>query len=44
VVEVINNPLEIMGKAREFKPDPFVLDIMIPDLDGIQACRMIRPD
>lgn len=44
VVEVINNPLEIMGKAREFNPDLFVLDIMMPDLDGLQICRMIRAD
>ncbi|MEX0326944.1 MAG: response regulator [Puniceicoccaceae bacterium] len=43
-VEVINNPLEIMGKAREFSPDLFVLDIMMPELDGMQICRMIRAD
>jgi two-component system phosphate regulon response regulator PhoB len=43
-VEVINDPLEIMGKAREFAPDLFVLDIMMPDLDGLKICRMIRAD
>jgi two-component system phosphate regulon response regulator PhoB len=43
-VEVINNPLEIMGKAREFSPHLFILDIMMPDLDGIKICRMIRAD
>jgi len=43
-VEVINDPLEIMGKAREFVPDLFVLDIMMPDLDGLKICRMIRAD
>jgi len=43
-VEVINNPLEIMGKAREFNPDLFVLDIMMPELDGLKICRMIRAD
>lgn len=43
-VEVINDPLEIMGKAREFNPDLFVLDIMMPDLDGLKICRMIRAD
>jgi two-component system phosphate regulon response regulator PhoB len=43
-VEIINNPLEIMGKAREFAPDLFVLDIMMPDLDGLKICRMIRAD
>ncbi len=43
-VAAINNPLEIMGKAREFAPDLFVLDIMMPDLDGLKICRMIRAD
>lgn len=43
-VAVINDPLEIMGKAREFIPDLFVLDIMMPDLDGLKICRMIRSD
>lgn len=43
-VEIINNPLEIMGTAREFAPDLFVLDIMMPDLDGMKICRMIRAD
>lgn len=43
-VEVINDPLMIMGKAREFSPDLFVLDIMMPDLNGLQICRMIRAD
>lgn len=43
-VAVINNPLEILGKAREFEPDLFVLDIMMPDLDGLKICRMIRAD
>lgn len=43
-VEVINDPLHIMGKAREFNPDLFVLDIMMPELDGLKICRMIRAD
>lgn len=43
-VAVINNPLQIMGKAREFAPHLFILDIMMPDLDGIKLCRMIRAD
>ena len=43
-VQVINDPLMIMGKAREFSPDLFLLDVMMPDLDGIKICRMIRAD
>lgn len=43
-VEVINNPLLIMGKASDFRPDLYILDIMMPELDGIKICRMIRAD
>jgi two-component system, OmpR family, phosphate regulon response regulator PhoB len=43
-VEVINNPLLIMGKAADLHPDLFILDIMMPELDGIKICRMIRAD
>ncbi len=42
--EIINDPLMIMGKARDFRPDLFILDIMMPELNGIQICRMIRAD
>ena len=43
-VAAINDPLQIMGKAREFNPDLFVLDIMMPELDGLKICRMVRAD
>jgi len=42
--EVINDPLLILGKAREFNPDLFLLDVMMPELDGLKICRMIRAD
>lgn len=44
VAEVINDPLMIMGKARDFRPDLFILDIMMPELNGLQICRMVRAD
>lgn len=43
-VQVINDPVLIMGSAREFHPDLVVLDIMMPEMNGLQVCRMIRAD
>ena len=43
-VEILQDPLMIMGKARDFHPDLFILDIMMPELNGLQICRMIRAD
>ena len=43
-VEILQDPLMIMGKARDFNPDLFILDIMMPELNGLQICRMIRAD
>ena len=43
-VQVINDPLLIMGRARQFQPDLLVLDIMMPELNGLQVCRMLRAD
>lgn len=43
-VETINNPSLIMGRARTFHPDLVILDVMMPDLNGVQICRMLRAD
>ncbi|NDV62167.1 response regulator transcription factor [Puniceicoccales bacterium CK1056] len=43
-VEVLNDPLQVIGTAREFRPDLFILDIMMPELDGLKVCRLIRAD
>ncbi len=43
-VQAINDPLMIMGTARQFQPDLVILDIMMPELNGIQICRMLRAD
>lgn len=32
------------GVAGEFQPDLVVLDVMLPDMDGEQVCRLIRQD
>lgn len=43
-VEAINDPSLILGAGRDFRPDLFILDIMMPGIDGIQICRMIKAD
>lgn len=43
-VETINDPNLIMGLARTFQPDLVILDVMMPELNGIQICRMLRAD
>ena len=43
-VKTINDPSLIIGIGRDFQPDLFLLDIMMPGIDGIQICRMIRAD
>lgn len=34
--------MEALQICREFQPDVVVLDIMLPDLDGLEVCRKIR--
>jgi two-component system phosphate regulon response regulator PhoB len=41
-VRISNNPLQILGAIKEFLPDLIILDIMMPELSGIQLCKMIR--
>ena len=43
-VETLNNPNGSIGLARTFAPDLVILDVMMPDLSGIQICRMLRAD
>lgn len=35
---------EALRKAREFSPDLMVLDLMLPEIDGLELCRMLRAD
>lgn len=44
LVETVNNPNASFGLARTFLPDLVILDVMMPELNGIQICRMLRAD
>ena len=41
-VHIAENGLEGLNKAKDILPDLIVLDIMMPIMDGIQACKEIR--
>jgi len=43
-VQTLNNPSASIGAARSFLPDLAILDVMMPDLNGLQICRMLRAD
>lgn len=44
--EVLTAPDGVDGlqKAREYAPDLIILDLMLPELDGLSVCRMLRRD
>jgi two-component system, OmpR family, alkaline phosphatase synthesis response regulator PhoP len=37
-----NNGVEAMGLAVDKEPDLILLDIMMPEMDGIETCRVIK--
>lgn len=41
-VETAANGLEAVAKAEVFQPHLILLDIMMPEMDGIEACEKIR--
>ena len=43
-VETVNDPTRSIAVARSFMPDLAVLDVMMPEINGTQICRMMRAD
>ena len=41
-IETAESGLEGIEKAKEFLPDVILLDIMLPDVDGLNVCRKLR--
>lgn len=41
-VEVAYDGQEALEKAREKNPDLVILDLMLPELDGLEVCRRLR--
>src|SRR5690348_16142120 len=41
-VDIARDGTEALQKADSTKPDLVVLDLMLPDIDGLEVCRQIR--
>lgn len=44
VVRSLNDPRRALETVKDFVPDLIVLDIMMPDLSGLQVCRLVRQE
>jgi two-component system phosphate regulon response regulator PhoB len=43
-VSSADNGTEALRKAREQSPDLVVLDLMLPEVDGLEVCKLLRRD
>lgn len=44
VTEVVTHPLKVMDALRAFAPDIILMDIYMPDADGLELTTIIRDD
>jgi CheY-like chemotaxis protein len=39
---VASDGVQALSQARQYKPDLILLDILLPDLDGLSVCEILR--
>ena len=42
IVKALNSPESCLETIQDFKPDLVILDIILPEINGIELCQMIR--
>ncbi len=43
-VEVVGDGRSALESARQLKPDLIILDLMLPEIDGFEVCRILRKE
>ncbi len=43
-IEEAENGKEGLAKVRSFRPDLVILDVIMPEMDGVECCKLIRKD
>ncbi|MFV1969734.1 MAG: response regulator transcription factor [Acidimicrobiia bacterium] len=43
-VEVVHDGAQALVSARDHQPDLVILDVMMPEIDGVEVCRRLRAD
>ena len=44
LIKTAKNGVEGLAVARDFNPDLIVVDLMMPEMDGIETCMQVRED
>jgi two-component system alkaline phosphatase synthesis response regulator PhoP len=43
-VETMSDATGIISRVKSFNPDVIILDILMPKMDGVEACKLLNKD